>query len=118
MIRFNIQPVQQKDVLLSAGSLLCVNNNLLLIGTGSSQLLSLLPDCPLMCLLVYLSTIYSWVVPSSLRPTDDAIQLLTYSRIQGLMGNIVFHNYRSLWYLFLLGAACNFPSTLTQLHNT
>lgn len=42
----------------------------------------LLLDCPLMCLLVELSTIYSWVVPSRLRLIDNAVQLLIRSKIQ------------------------------------
>lgn len=44
----------------------------------------LLLDCPLMCLLVELSTIYSGVTPSRLRLIDDDAQLLALIRMESV----------------------------------
>lgn len=43
---------------------------------------------------------------------------LTAGYSPGLMGMIVLHNYRSCRPSLLLGAACNFPCTLTQSQRT
>lgn len=98
-------------------------HNFIFISTGSSrkglQRCCLLLDCSLMCLLVKLSTIYSWVVPSRLRLIDDATQLLDAAGYSRAHGKYSFPQLTGPCGLRFCGeCSVIFPSTLSQLYNT